>query len=214
MKNEKLLSKLYESQKNGIKLLELIEQIKEEIKIEELPDITPKKQYTAAKKFLNQKNLERRPLLKLTHLENGYQVFTDSYMLFRFYNDSIIEQLPHTQDEDHKGKCGTYPQTEKLCGVFTEGTKSKQYNVLKLKQLIKTLEKNNMNEKPFDFEFENGKMRIDGIKLEKLFAIMNMKNNVDFSFLYFPCGKENYTVRTVGIKQGDKEAIILPMRVL
>jgi|LGOV01.1.fsa_nt_gb hypothetical protein len=210
MKNTILLQKLYASQKNGIHLLELIEQIKEEMKIESLPEATTKKQYNAIKKFLNQKVLERRPILQLTHIENGYQVFTDSYMLFRFYNDEIIKQLPHTTDENNNGKCGNYPQTEKLCGIFKEGVKSDVFTVADLKRIIKTVEKNDYKKKPFNIELtKETKTRLDGVKLEKLFSIMNMKNDSKFTFLYYPT--LGHTIRPIGIMHQDKEALILPM---
>ena len=55
MKNDILLTRLYKAQKSGMELLELIETIKEEMKTESLPECTPKKQYKAALRFLNQK---------------------------------------------------------------------------------------------------------------------------------------------------------------
>jgi hypothetical protein len=206
MKNEKLLERLYEAKTNVVSMDKLIDDIKEEIKKENLPKMTTKKQYNAIKRFLNQKHLKFRPVLMHTHLEKDYQVFTDSYMLFKFYGDEIIPQLPKTTDTKN---LSPYPKTEKLCGILeSDGVESEAFNVGDLRKQIKTIEKGN-GIKPIEFKFDDETIYLlDGMKLEKAFDILRLKNNEDFTFKYY----HDTSVRPLGIKLKNREAIILPVR--
>ena len=63
-----------------------------------------KKQYQQAKKFLKDIS-EARPILKFVDYQDGYQVFTNSYVAFMMKNS--IEGLPYHEDEN-----GVYPSLE------------------------------------------------------------------------------------------------------
>jgi hypothetical protein len=206
MKNEKLLERLYEAKTNEISMNKLIDDIKEEIKKENLPKMTTKKQYNAIKRFLNQKHLRMIPVLMHTHLEKDYQVFTDSYMLFKFYGDEIIPQLPKTTDKEN---LAPYPKTEALCGILeNDGVESEPFNVGELRKRIKTIQKtDSVKIVEFDFDSET-KYHLDGLKLEKAFDILRLKNNENITFKYY----QDTSIRPIGIKLKNREAIILPMR--
>lgn len=65
-----------------------------------------KKQVQEAKKFLKSIN-ETRPILKYVDYQDGYQVFTDSYVLYKMANH--IEGLPY-----HDNQNGTYPDVREF----------------------------------------------------------------------------------------------------
>lgn len=65
-----------------------------------------KKQVQEAKKFLKSIN-GARPILKYVDYQDGYQVFTDSYVLYKMANH--IEGLPY-----HENQNGTYPDVREF----------------------------------------------------------------------------------------------------
>lgn len=211
MKKETILKRLYDIKNynmhdefkglNEIKFNKLIDDLKEDITKENLPEGSSKKQYTAIKRFLNQKWLDSRPVLKLTHIEDERQIFTDSYVLFRFTGDSIIYDLPQTKKESN------YPQTKDLCEpTFNSSLKSPDYSIKDLKNQIRT------SEKTIDIKLnETQKAKIDKKKLKQAIDIMNFKNKDVIQFNYLHTNHE-YTIRPIAIVTDTRECLIVPLR--
>lgn len=205
----KLKSELETKELYPLTLKELIEKVQENIRSESLPNTTTKRRYNAIKRFLSQNHLKSRPILQFTHLENGYQVFTDSYALFRFYNDEIIKQLPQTTDENAQNLT-PYPNTARLCeGVFNSTLKSDFYNIKDIKNDIRTTENNYI-----DIELNHEQnARLEKNLLKRFIDIMGFKNNEKIQFNYMGFSYPGYTVRPVAVVATDKEGLILPLRV-
>jgi hypothetical protein len=218
MKTTTILKKLYELESKDytgkkdstldfLKYKELIEQLKESINMESLPEGSTKKQYTAIKKMLKLIG-KRRTLLGLTHIdEKGRQVFTDSYILFRFYNDAIIEALPKTTDPENEGH--TYPQTEKLCDpTLNSSLKSPPVKISSLKDKIRTADLYVIVDLVPDGSY---KAAFGKKVLDQFITIMNFKNTDTIELLYPSLGN-GFSVRPLGVKYNNREGIILPYR--
>lgn len=217
MTNEKLLKKLHEMKLESNnefvgqvrvdekKYLDLMETIKEEIRKESIPESTSKKQYTAIKRFLNQKHLQMRPVLTRAYQdkENDRQIFTDSYTLYIFNGKSIIPQLPDIDEGMN------YPKIDKLiepCKNIFVGRK--KIKVEELKKIIKTT-----TEETFDLDLDNGKKVRLSTKYAKWFVdIMGFKNKDVIEFRH-DIPNDEYTIRQLYVSYGDREGIILPCRV-
>ena len=213
MKTTTILKKMYDmkqdDQINILKYHELIEQLKESINMESLPEGSTKKQYKAIKKMLGSVS-EFRKLLKLTHMDKkGRQVFTDSYILFRLSGDAIIESLPQTTDDTVKAWAGNYPQTEKLCDpTFKSSLKSPLVKISSLKQLIKTEKEHVVIDLVKDGSY---KAALSKKNLKLFIDIMNFKNSDEISFLY-PSMGSGFSIRPLGVIYNNREGIILPVR--
>jgi hypothetical protein len=69
-----------------------------------------KKAYQAAKKMLSSKHLDSRPILKKAYIRDGFQLFTDSYTLYKFNGEMIIKTLEtHPSDLQQQ-----YPQIDRI----------------------------------------------------------------------------------------------------
>ena len=133
---------------------------------------------------------------------DGYQVFTDSYVLFRFYKTEIIDVLPSTNND------ATYPSTEKLVDpIFENGIKSNQLQVKTLKTLCKT----SPNEYIEIGLGTNNCVKLGIKNLQTFLTIMGLKNREYISFIYIQSSSK-YIIKPIGVKVKNKDGIIMPMR--
>ena len=206
---ETLETKVYDKEAASFGFLEymkLVEILQHDVLNENVPDNTTKKQHTACVRFLNQKWLERRPILQHTHLEENYQVFTDSYMLFRFFDNNINHNLPKTSDNVD---LGPYPKTN----TFKEGIIMYSENVLDLRKLLKIT-----NTETIDLDLSNGKkVRVDTKKLKDYLNIMGYKNNEVLSFIINDF-TQDYCIRPIvsqrNVNNSKIQGLLLPCRVI
>lgn len=184
----------------------LIKKLENEAIKENIPENSTKKQVTAIIRFLNSKHNQSRPVLTYTHYKDDYQVFTDSYMLFRFFNDSIIETLPNTK---YQKNLPAYPNTEKIINpVKNEGVTSESYNIKELLQKIRLLKSDKIELSLND----NLKVLLDKKKLKDFITIMLFKNSDMLQFKYFNNSNDYYTSLLYASNGLNKEGIILPCR--
>lgn len=215
MKKEKILENLYnlkeqlqnENNKHHLTLENLIEAMQHDIKLEAIPETNEKTRYNAIIKFLNQKHNQSRPILQVTHIENDCQIFTDSYAGFRFFNDSIINQLPKTSDDENKNM-PQYPNLNELIEkASNDVNNSKMFKVIDLKKQIKIAKEFielNLN--------ESLKVRLDKKLIDQFIKILGYKNN-DYITINYISSNNDYYVKPLYCKQSPtRDGIILPLR--
>lgn len=161
------------------------------------------KQYASATRLL--KRSKNRPILQHVHIdENGHQVFTDGYRLYKMKRH--IPNLPLLKDnESLKGE--TYPRTDRIIPI------NLQYNMTFKVKDFKALMVETKQGTGIDATFT---IKLDNIDLTgftfnsftELFDILDFKNNDTFTLQY----NANVKPFLVYNEHGDL-GLILPVRI-
>ena len=165
----------------------------ENIKLDKVVETTSKTRYNTANKVLK-RHKGIRPVLEKVIIENGIQIFTDSYILFRLKN--IIPELPEHKD------ISIYPKTDYIFNNARSYNSSIKYTCKDLKQLAKI-------DKIVEFKTNDGfKITVDSKLLLEVLIILDYKNKDIVEIFY-----SNYSIYKplYFINNGD-EGILLPLR--
>jgi len=178
----------------------LIEDIKEALIKQGFKDTTRKQRYVYAKKTLEDKILNIRPVLKKTFLKDNMQVFTNSYIAFILENEDIINDLPNHEDIDY--------DTSPFNSIINVVKKASHDNDTKidisfndLMGLIKTAP-NHM----IDLGIKG--VRFDKKYLEAITRVLGFKNEDTLTFYY----KQGSIFKPYYIKNNNSSAVILPIK--
>lgn len=206
MNNTILLQELYDFKERHDFLekdkeyIELIEKIKNDIRLETASESNDKQRYQAAVKILNDKRMKTRPILQKCVIRNGLQQFTNSYILVQ-----LKKPIPGLEQHDET-ETEKYPIFDKLIyGSKSNNTFSETKKAIELKTLIKT-----SNKKAPLCVIENAsfKIHIESDLLKIALDLLQFKNNDDVVMFY----KESY-ISPIYIENESGIALIIPMRV-
>lgn len=135
-----------------------------------------KKAYQAAKKMLGSKHLDSRPILKKAYMRDGFQIFTDSYTLYKLSDNMIIKTL-ETHPSDLKQE---YPKIDRIVDFIANYEITlNTYDLIKRCKLLKRDEFLEVKTADFSIWFKKNRMLqfIDIMRLEGDFTV-EVKSNV------------------------------------
>lgn len=175
------------------KLEQLEKMLIDSIKLDKVAETTSKTRYKEALKVLKKHN-GSKPILEKTIIKDGYQIFTDGYVLFRLLD--IIPELPELED------ISLYPKTEDILESGRSNPSTITFNCKELKQMI------NIN-KVVEFKVNDDMIiKVDSKLLLSVLIILNYKNN-DMVDIY--CSNINVN-KPIYFNNNGNEAILMPLR--
>lgn len=194
---------------NKIKVLELLREIKEfkdfnkleqlenmlieSIKLDKVVETTSKTRYKEALKILK-KSKDKRPILAKSIIKDGFQIFTDSYVLFKLLD--IIPELPELDN------INSYPKTETFFENGKGNTVLIQISCKELKQMIKI-------NKVIDLKVNDDMIiKVDSKLLLSVLVILDYSNN---DIVDIHCSSINVH-RPIYFNNNGNEAVLLPLR--
>jgi len=187
---------------NGAKVLETIEFIRELIRKETAAETGESKRYNAAKKILSDKRMKNRPILQKAVIRDGFQTFTNSYVLFML-SDHIPGLLMHDAENDAR-----YPVVSRLVELGRASVCSVSFNAGELKSIIASQGNADIMEL---FTIGGLACYVDPEMIAAAITIMNYRNDDEITIRYSAPASGGQIMSPLVMERGESLGLVLPM---